>query len=63
KWAVRNRVYTNKTHLRGFENLDFSLVRVGGLCLCSHEFYSLGLKFTPVIFATLLQQIQPWLRL
>ncbi|HLO88489.1 MAG TPA: hypothetical protein VK203_26265, partial [Nostocaceae cyanobacterium] len=48
KWAVRNRVYTNKTHLRGFENLDFSLVRVGGLCLCSHEFYSLGLKFTPM---------------
>ncbi|HLO84011.1 MAG TPA: hypothetical protein VK203_03210, partial [Nostocaceae cyanobacterium] len=33
-------------HLRGFENLDFSLVRVGGLGLYSHEFYSLGLKFT-----------------
>ncbi|HLO86193.1 MAG TPA: hypothetical protein VK203_14450, partial [Nostocaceae cyanobacterium] len=35
-------------HLRGFENLDFSLVRVGGLGLYSHEFYSLGLKFTPM---------------
>jgi hypothetical protein len=24
-WAIRNRGYTDKTHLRGFENLDFSL--------------------------------------
>jgi hypothetical protein len=35
KWAVRNRVYTNKTHLRGFQNFDLTLVRGGGLCLCS----------------------------
>jgi hypothetical protein len=31
------------THLRGFKTLNFSLVRVGGLCLCSREFYSPGL--------------------
>ncbi|WP_226889423.1 hypothetical protein [Nostoc sp. MG11] len=31
KRAVKNRVYTGKTHLRGFQNLDFSLVRGGGL--------------------------------
>jgi len=30
KRAVRNRVYTGKTHLRGFQILDFSLVRAGG---------------------------------
>ncbi|MEH2271719.1 MAG: hypothetical protein V7K68_25390 [Nostoc sp.] len=29
--AVRNRFYTSKTHLRGFQNLNFSLVRGGGL--------------------------------
>ncbi|HLO89289.1 MAG TPA: hypothetical protein VK203_30375, partial [Nostocaceae cyanobacterium] len=44
-------------HLRGFENLDFSLVRVGGLGLYSHEFYSLGLKFTPMGNAMSLQAI------
>jgi hypothetical protein len=47
KRAVRNRVYTGKTHLRGFQILDFSLVRAGGLCLCSSEFHSPGLKLTP----------------
>ncbi|MCC5614279.1 hypothetical protein LC605_04140 [Nostoc sp. CHAB 5836] len=34
KRAVRNRVYTNKTHLRGFENLDLTLVRTGGRRAC-----------------------------
>ncbi|MEH1789972.1 MAG: hypothetical protein V7L23_31510 [Nostoc sp.] len=38
KSAVRNRVYTDKTRLRGFESLNFPLVRAGGLCLCSREF-------------------------
>ncbi len=53
KSAVRNRVYTDETRLRGFESLDFPLVRVrvafrrkGGLCLCSREFHSLGLGAT-----------------
>ncbi|MCC5662531.1 hypothetical protein LC653_00930, partial [Nostoc sp. CHAB 5784] len=41
--AIRNRGYTDKTHLRGFEALDFLLVHGGGLCLCSREFYSLCL--------------------
>ncbi|MEA5529126.1 hypothetical protein VB638_05910 [Dolichospermum sp. UHCC 0684] len=38
KSAVRNRVYTGKTHLRGFQTFDFYLVRAGGLCLCSRDF-------------------------
>ncbi|WP_413199322.1 hypothetical protein [Nostoc piscinale] len=38
--AIRNRGYTDKTHLRGFKTIDFSLVRAGGLCLCSSELYS-----------------------
>jgi hypothetical protein len=29
-WAIRNRGYTDETHLRGFEILDFVLVRAGG---------------------------------
>ncbi|BAZ31312.1 hypothetical protein NIES4074_37840 [Cylindrospermum sp. NIES-4074] len=32
-------IYTSD-HLRGFENLDFLLVRRGGLRLCSSELYS-----------------------
>ncbi len=37
--AVRNRIYTGKTQMvRGFQILDFSLVRAGGLCLCSRDF-------------------------
>ncbi|MHC5766080.1 MAG: hypothetical protein ACYTXI_10770 [Nostoc sp.] len=54
KSAVRNRVYTDKTRLRGFESLDFPLVRAGGLPfgnakgerLCSREFHSPGLGAT-----------------
>ena len=38
KRAVRNRVYTGKTHLRGFQILDFFLVRADGLCLYSRDF-------------------------
>ncbi|AFY34654.1 hypothetical protein Cal7507_4278 [Calothrix sp. PCC 7507] len=64
KSAVRNRtpvassretrprrwlVYTNKTHLRGFQNLNFPLVCGGGLSLCSREFHPLGLKLTDLI--------------
>jgi hypothetical protein len=41
--ATGSRGYTSKTRLRGFEILNFSLVRAGGLRFCSHEFYSLGL--------------------
>ncbi|QSJ17854.1 hypothetical protein JYQ62_03015 [Nostoc sp. UHCC 0702] len=33
--AIKNRGYTDKTRLRGFQTLDFVLVRVGGLCLYS----------------------------
>jgi hypothetical protein len=38
--ALANRIrgYTSKTRLRGFKNADFSLVREGGLCLCSRDF-------------------------
>jgi len=46
KSAVRNRVYTDKTRLRGFESLNFPLVRAGELCLCSREFHSLRLGAT-----------------
>jgi hypothetical protein len=46
KLAVRNRVYTDKTRLHGFESLDFPLVRLRGLRLCSREFHSLGLGAT-----------------
>ncbi|MBN3891289.1 MAG: hypothetical protein HWQ43_19750 [Nostoc sp. JL31] len=45
KWAVRNRVYTNKTHLRGFQSFDLTLVRGGGLCLCSCEFHDSAGEF------------------
>jgi len=38
--AIRNRGYTDETHLRGFERPNFWLVRAGGLCLCSSELYS-----------------------
>jgi hypothetical protein len=37
----------NFTHLRGFQNLDLTLVRAGGLCLCSREFHS-PIKLTPM---------------
>ncbi|MBN3873942.1 MAG: hypothetical protein HWQ23_27835 [Nostoc sp. JL33] len=37
KSAVRNRVYTGKTHGGGFQTLSFSLVRAGGL-LCETLF-------------------------
>jgi hypothetical protein len=33
--AIRNRGYTDKTHLRGFQ---IPRVRVGGLRLCSRDF-------------------------
>jgi hypothetical protein len=33
-------VYTGKTLLRGFQNLNFALVCGGGLSLCSREFHS-----------------------
>jgi hypothetical protein len=36
---MNNTLATDKTHLRGFQNLDFPLVRVGGLRLCSREFH------------------------
>ena len=36
------------TAYAGFKTLNFPLVRVGGLCLCSREFYSSGLKLTPM---------------
>jgi hypothetical protein len=35
-----SRNHTDKTHLRGLKNLNFSLVHAGGLCLCSSELYS-----------------------
>ncbi|BAY15838.1 hypothetical protein NIES21_16590 [Anabaenopsis circularis NIES-21] len=38
--AIGNRDYTDKTRLRGLKNLNFLLVRAGGLCLCSSELYS-----------------------
>lgn len=38
KSAVRNRVYTGKTHAGGFQTFDFYLVRAGGLYLCSRDF-------------------------
>ena len=38
--AIGNRVYTDKTRLRGLKTF---LVRGGGHCLCSREFYSPGL--------------------
>ncbi|MBN3950074.1 MAG: hypothetical protein HWQ38_27825 [Nostoc sp. NMS7] len=50
KRAVRNRVYTSKTHGGGLRILDFVLVHGGGLCLCSREFHSPRLKLTPMIF-------------
>jgi len=50
--AVQNPVYTGETHLRGLNDLDFLLVREGGLCLCSREFYSPEIDF--VTAATLL---------
>ncbi|MFM5945663.1 MAG: PIN domain-containing protein, partial [Dolichospermum sp.] len=37
-WAIRNHIYTDKTCLRRFQILNFSLVHAGGLCLCSSEF-------------------------
>ncbi|MFM6584044.1 MAG: hypothetical protein ACKPJQ_03505, partial [Dolichospermum sp.] len=37
-WAIRNHIYTDKTCLRRFQILNFSLVHAGGLCLCSREF-------------------------
>jgi hypothetical protein len=41
----------------GFKNLDFSLVRAGGLCFYSREFHSPGLKaFCPDL-------VQKWLTL
>jgi hypothetical protein len=50
--AIRNRGYTDKTHLRGFQTLNFFLVHVrlafrrkGGLCLCRREFHSPGALF------------------
>jgi hypothetical protein len=48
-WAIGNRGYTGKTRLSRWrcakrttlvKNLDFSLVRVGGLRLCSSEYNS-----------------------
>ena len=39
--AIRNRIYTDETRLRGLEILIF-LVHEGGLCLCSREFHSPG---------------------
>ncbi len=44
-------VYTGKTHLRGLRNLDLTLVRAGGLRLCSREFYSPRLKLTRMSIA------------
>ncbi len=55
KRAVRNRVYTDKTHLRGLRIFDFVLVHEGGLCLCSREFHSPRLKLTPMGNAVPLQ--------
>jgi hypothetical protein len=40
--AIRNRVYTGETRLRGLE-IYHLLVHEGGLCLCSREFHSPGL--------------------
>ncbi|MGH8001278.1 MAG: hypothetical protein ACREPR_18095 [Brasilonema sp.] len=37
--ATGSRGYTDKTHLRGFKTLNSSLVRAGGLRLCSSELY------------------------
>ncbi|WP_071187982.1 hypothetical protein [Trichormus sp. NMC-1] len=34
-WAIRNHAYTDKTCLRRFETLNFSLVQASGLSLCS----------------------------
>ena len=42
--AVRNRIYTGKTHPGGFPTINFSLVREGGLCLYSRNFQLLGLS-------------------
>jgi hypothetical protein len=38
--AIGNRVYTDKTRLRGLKTF---LVREGGLRLCRREFYSPGI--------------------
>ncbi len=35
--ATGSRGYTDKTHLYGFQALNFSLVHAGGLCLCSSD--------------------------
>ncbi len=42
--AVRNRVYTSETHLRGFENLNFLLVHAGGLCFWALLNWGMKLK-------------------
>ncbi|WP_017749002.1 CHAT domain-containing protein [Scytonema hofmannii] len=51
------RSYTSKTHLRGFQNLNFSRVRVGGLNLYSREFYSLAPFLRKIILVATLSFI------
>ncbi len=46
KWAVETAATQTKPAYAGFKTLDFPLVREGGLCLCSREFHSPGLKLT-----------------
>ena len=49
--AVETAAIQTKPAQAGYQIFDFSLVRVGGLRFSSREFYSLGLKLTPMAIA------------
>jgi hypothetical protein len=55
--AVETVATQTKPASAGFKNLDFLLVRAGGLCFCSREFYSPGLKLTPMDIIMPLQKL------
>jgi hypothetical protein len=45
---LKPQLHKKSTCLRRFQNVYFSLVRAGGLCLSRREFHSPGLKLTPM---------------
>ncbi|MEH1789148.1 MAG: hypothetical protein V7L23_27110 [Nostoc sp.] len=55
--AIRNRSYTGKTHLRGFKTLNFCLVRLRGLSLCSSELYETVGQFSLLFDPS---PLKPW---
>jgi len=56
-WAVETASTHTKPACAGLGRFDFPLVRVGGLCFCSREFYSPGLKLTHIGIAVSLQRL------